>query len=138
MSAVVNQVVKQNSDKIDNILGELNKLKANQSPNIKVNILDANSSSPKLTPSQQNAVANIIAQINTKSSSPQTKTLTLPSNPKKTTNSNPKKKTTKSSKIMDMRECSPSTVYYLCNEYQSPVILVKPSEVWQDATAKSG
>ena len=41
-------------------------------------------------------------------------------------------------KIMDMRECSPSTVYYLCNEYQSPVILVKPSEVWQDATAKSG
>ena len=41
-------------------------------------------------------------------------------------------------KIMDMRECSPATVYYLCNEYQSPVILVKPSEVWQDATAKSG
>ena len=41
-------------------------------------------------------------------------------------------------KIMDMRECSTATDYYLCNDYQSPVILVKPSEVWQDATAKSG
>lgn len=35
-------------------------------------------------------------------------------------------------KVMDMRLSPPSTVYYLCNNYEVPVLLVTPREVWRD------
>jgi len=37
-------------------------------------------------------------------------------------------------KIMDMRGPTSSVVYYLCNDYQMPVLLVSPQEVWQDVS----
>ena len=35
-------------------------------------------------------------------------------------------------KIMDMRGPISATVYYLCNDYQMPVLLVSPPEVWSN------
>ena len=37
-------------------------------------------------------------------------------------------------KIMSKREASSATIYYLCNTYDPPVILVAPPEVWQHDT----
>ena len=37
-------------------------------------------------------------------------------------------------KIMDMRGPASSVVYYLCNDYQMPVLFVSPQEVWQDVS----
>ena len=33
-------------------------------------------------------------------------------------------------KVMSKRESSSATIYYLCNTYQPPVILMAPQEVW--------
>ena len=35
-------------------------------------------------------------------------------------------------KIMDQRRSSPATVYYLCNDYEIPVLLTMPREVWRN------
>jgi len=37
-------------------------------------------------------------------------------------------------KIMDMRGPTSSVVYYLCNDYEMPVLLVAPREVWRNDT----
>jgi|TARA_R110000744_G_scaffold153184_2_gene267538 hypothetical protein len=37
-------------------------------------------------------------------------------------------------KIMDMRGPTSSVVFYLCNDYQTPVLLVSPQEVWQNVS----
>jgi len=37
-------------------------------------------------------------------------------------------------KVMSKREASSATIYYLCNTYQPPVILMAPPEVWQNDT----
>ena len=34
-------------------------------------------------------------------------------------------------KVMTMRDSSSSTIYYLCNDFQIPVMVVSPPEVWQ-------
>jgi hypothetical protein len=34
-------------------------------------------------------------------------------------------------KVMTMREAASSVIYYLCNDYQTPLIMVSPPEVWQ-------
>ena len=33
-------------------------------------------------------------------------------------------------KVMSKRESSSATIYYLCNTYQPPVLLMAPPEVW--------
>jgi hypothetical protein len=33
-------------------------------------------------------------------------------------------------KVMSMRDSSSATIYYLCNTYQPPVLLMAPPEVW--------
>ena len=35
-------------------------------------------------------------------------------------------------KIMDQRRSSPATVFYLCNDYEIPVLLTMPREVWRN------
>ena len=37
-------------------------------------------------------------------------------------------------KVMTMRESASSAIYYLCNDYQIPVMVVSPPEVWQHDT----
>jgi hypothetical protein len=34
-------------------------------------------------------------------------------------------------KVMTMRESATSAIYYLCNDYKIPVMVVSPPEVWQ-------
>ena len=35
-------------------------------------------------------------------------------------------------RIMDQRRSSPATVFYLCNDYEIPVLLTVPREVWRN------
>ena len=35
-------------------------------------------------------------------------------------------------KIMDQRRSSPATIFYLCNDYEIPVLLTMPREVWRN------
>ena len=39
-------------------------------------------------------------------------------------------------KVMSKRESSSATIYYLCNTYQPPVLLMAPPEVWQNDTVE--
>ena len=35
-------------------------------------------------------------------------------------------------RIMEQRRSSPATVFYLCNDYEIPVLLTVPREVWRN------
>jgi hypothetical protein len=37
-------------------------------------------------------------------------------------------------KVMSKRESSSATIYYLCNTYQPPVLLMAPPEVWPNGS----